>query len=137
MYIPRLLLLALLIPVCVAPVAAQTSLESKREPDRIPAASKPQLDWLIAPPEFRAHVLPLAPNVRARIRDIQPELSFDSSFESPSAQSDTDCYTMRSYRVTRDNPKSDSTSLVGYSECQPSARFQMKTAVDSREIAPR
>jgi hypothetical protein len=129
MYIPRLLLLALLIAVCVAPVAAQSLLE----PDRILAASQLRVDGLTAPPEFRVHVLVLAPNVRARIRDIQPQLSLDSTL----AQNDTDCLTIRTYRVTRDDPKSDTTRLAGYSECQPAARFQMKTAVDSREIAPR
>ena len=128
MYISRVLLLALLIPVCVAPVAAQLS----PAPDKIPPASQPQLDGLTAPPEFRVHVLPLAPMVRDRIRDIQPQLSFDTTL----AQSDTDCYKMQTYRVTRDDPKSDSTRLAGYSECQPAARFQMKAAVDSREITP-
>jgi hypothetical protein len=137
MQIPRLLLLTLLIAVCVAPVAAQLSLK----PEKTPAASQPQLDGLIAPPDFRAHVLPLAPSVRARIRDIQPELpldqTLDSTFDSTLAQNDTDCLSMRTYRVTRDYPDSDSTRLAGYSECQRAARFQMKTAVESREIAPR
>ena len=137
MHIPRLLLLALLMAVSVAPVAAQSSLE----PDETLAASQPKLDGLIAPPEFRAHVLALAPSVRTRIRDIQPELTFDptldSNLDSTLARDDRDCLTLRTYRVTRDDPESDSTRLAGYSECQPAARFQMKTAVESREIAPR
>ena len=127
MFIPRLLVFSLLISVCIAPVAAQSS------SDRGTVASQAQLDGLIAPPEFRAHVLPLAPSVRARIRDIEPQLSFDPA----PLQNDTDCYTMRSYRVTRDNPQSDAVRPAGYSECQPAARFQMKTAVDSREVGPR
>ncbi len=134
MHIPRLLPLALLIPTCAASVAAQSS------PDKIPAASQPQLyGRLVAPPEFRAPVLPLPPlaavpaNVRARIRDTQPQLSFDSTL----VENDTACYSIRSYRVTRDDPGSDSTRLAGYSECQPAARFQVKVAVDSREIMPR
>ncbi|MGA8540376.1 MAG: hypothetical protein WB566_12810 [Terriglobales bacterium] len=137
MHIPRLLLLALLIAVCVAPVVAQSSLA----PDKIPSASQPRLDGLIAPPEFRTHVLPLDRSVRARIRDIQPELTLDSNLDSTldsvPAQDEEDCLTMRTYRVTRDDPRSDSTRLAGYSECQPAARFQMKTAMDSQEIAPR
>ena len=127
MGIPRLLVLPLLISVCVAPVAAQSS------PDKNPASSQPQLHGLGAPPEFRAHVLPLPPNVRARIRDVQPQLPFDPSL----AQDDTACYYIRSYRVTRDDPQSDTTRPAGYSECQPAARFQVKAAVDSREIESR
>jgi len=131
MHIPRLAFLALLVAVCVAPAAAQSS------PDKIPAFSHPQLDGLVAPPEFRAHDLPLpplSPNLRTRIHGIQPQariLPFDSTL----AQNDNDkvCYSIRSYRVTRDDPGSDWTRLAGYSECQPAARFQVKAAVDSRE----
>jgi hypothetical protein len=46
-------------------------------------------------------------------------------------QSDGTCYSIRSYRVTRDDPESDSTRLAGYSTCQPAARFQLKDAGDS------
>jgi hypothetical protein len=129
MHIPRLLLLSLLMLVCIAPVRAQSS-PDKISPGTSAASSQPQLDGLTAPPEFRAHILPLSPNVRARIRDIQPQLSFDATL----ALNDTDCYSIRSYRVTRDDPWSDSTRLAGYSECQPAARFRMKVAVD---ITPR
>ena len=127
MFIPRLLVFSLLISFCIAPVAAQSS------SDRGTVASQAQLDGLIAPPEFRAHGLPLASNVHAKIRDIHPQLSFDPE----PMQNDTDCYTMRSYRVTRDDSQSDAVRLAGYSECQLAARFQMKTAVDSREVGPR
>jgi hypothetical protein len=135
MHIPRLVLLALLISVCVAPIAAQSS------PDKIPASSHPQLDGLIAPPEFRAHGVPLpslSPNARGRIHDIQSKLRV-APFDSTLAQNDNDqvCYSIRSYRVTRDDPGSDSTRLAGYSECLPAARFQVKAAVDSREPMPR
>ncbi|MGD0509216.1 MAG: hypothetical protein ABSA27_15545 [Terriglobales bacterium] len=126
MYIPRLLLLSLLILVWFAPIAAQSL------PDKIPAFSEPQLDGLVAPPEFRAHVLPLPPNVRDRIRDIRPQLSLDA----PPMLNDGVCYTIRSYRVTRDDPASDSTRLAGYSECQPAARYRAKNAL-FLEIAPR
>jgi hypothetical protein len=135
MHIPRLLVLALLISPCVARVAAQSS------PDKTAAVSQPRLDGLVAPPEFRAHVLPLparSPNLRTRNRDIQPQLR-SLPFDSTLAQDDRDkvCYSIRSYRVTRDEPGSDSTRLAGYSECQPAARFQVRTAVDSREPVPR
>jgi hypothetical protein len=128
MHIPRLPFLALLMSVCVAPIAAQSS------PDKTPAFSHSQRDELVAAPEFRARsVQPvqLAPNGRTRIRDTDPRQRILPS-DPTLAQSDTVCYSMRSYRVTRDDRESDSTRLVGYSECQPAARFQVKTAVDSR-----
>ncbi len=127
MHILRLPFLALLISVCVAPIAAQSS------PDKTPAFSHSQRDELVAP-EFRARsVQPvqLAPNWRTRIRDTEPRQRVLPS-DSTLAPNDTVCYSMRSYRVTRDDPGSDSTRLAGYSECQPAARFQVKTAVGSR-----
>lgn len=53
------------------------------------------------------------------------------------AENESTCYFLRSYRVTRNDPDSDSTSPAGYSTCLPSTRIQMKTAVDSRDIEPR
>ncbi|MGA2390162.1 MAG: hypothetical protein ABSF97_14430 [Candidatus Sulfotelmatobacter sp.] len=34
------------------------------------------------------------------------------------------CLKMRSYKMARDNPQSDSTHQVGYSTCVPTTRFQ-------------
>ena len=144
MGIVRLMVLPLLISVCVAQPVAARSL-----PDKTPPSSQPQLHGLVAPPEFRAHALLPPPNVWARgdanvgfqawidtlgqIRDTQPPLRV-LLFDPTLAQNDTLCYSMRSYRVTRDDPASDSTRLAGYSECQPAARFQVKAAVDSLKI---
>ena len=36
------------------------------------------------------------------------------------------CYTMRSYRFSRPDPKSDATKLSGYSTCQAAATLQMR-----------
>jgi hypothetical protein len=47
------------------------------------------------------------------------------------------CLSIRSYRVTRDDPESDTTRLVGYSTCQPAAKFQVKEANERQEIVPR
>jgi hypothetical protein len=47
------------------------------------------------------------------------------------------CYMLRIYRVARESPDSDSTRPAGYTTCPRASRFQFKTAVDSREIAPR
>jgi len=38
------------------------------------------------------------------------------------------CYAIRSYVVARDSKDSDSTHLAGYSTCQPSNRYQVKSA---------
>lgn len=38
------------------------------------------------------------------------------------------CLKLRTYKVARDTPHSDSTHAAGYSTCQPAARFQMHTA---------
>jgi hypothetical protein len=47
----------------------------------------------------------------------------------PDAQlpDDNTCLTMRSYVVARDSEDSDSTHLVSYTTCQPSARYRVKT----------
>ena len=40
---------------------------------------------------------------------------------------DTTCYVISSYVVARDHKNSDSTHLVGYSTCQPSNRYRLKS----------
>jgi hypothetical protein len=137
MPIPRLLLLALLISACVVPLAAQSS------PDKNPVSSRPLLDALITPPEFRVNIPTLEFDVQVADRQHEaiptpqvPKLEFRTQ-DPTLAQDDTVCFYMRSYRVIRDDPKSDSTRFAGYSECQPAARFQVKSAVDLREVDPR
>ncbi|MGA7294665.1 MAG: hypothetical protein WBW53_16325 [Terriglobales bacterium] len=115
----RLLLLSLLVSIFVVPVVAQSF------PDKNPS-SQPRLDGL----EFRANVLPLPPNVLAKIGDVNPQLPL----RQPLAKSDETCYFIRSYRVVRDSPNSDLTRRAGYSDCQSAARFQVKAAVSSPEI---
>jgi hypothetical protein len=41
---------------------------------------------------------------------------------------DTLCLTMRTYKVARDDRRSDSTHAVGYTTCQPATRFHVHTA---------
>lgn len=43
---------------------------------------------------------------------------------------DTTCYTIRSYVVARDSKDSDSTHPAGYSTCQPSSRYRVRTTVE-------
>jgi hypothetical protein len=130
MNIPRLLLVSLLILVCFAPIAAQSL------PDKIPASSQPQLDGLVAPPEFRANVPPVPQIAQDRIRATPMQQVTRFRFSLKPEQNDATCFYIRSYRVTRDDPASDSTRLAGYSECQPAARYRAKNAL-FLEIAPR
>jgi len=136
--IPRLLVLPLLFSVCVAPVAAQSSL------DRNPVSSQPltalpqnaqsgiRADQIIPPLDFRRPVLPLGFQPSFHLDGIGPSQTILRYVQLPAGeQSDGTCYSIRSYRVTRDDPESDSTRLAGYSTCQPAARFQLKDAGDS------
>jgi len=52
-------------------------------------------------------------------------------------QNEATCLTLRTYRVARVSPDSDTIRPAGYSTCQPTSRFQLKTAVDSKAIEPR
>lgn len=50
------------------------------------------------------------------------------SFASPGERIDgTVCYTIRSYVVARDRKDSDSVHPAGYSTCQPSNRYRLRT----------
>jgi len=51
------------------------------------------------------------------------------------SQDDTLCYAIRSYKVARDDPQSDSTHPAGYSTCQPATRFHVHTT-EERVLAP-
>jgi hypothetical protein len=62
--------------------------------------------------------------------DVSPSLDSRTVVLPPFAQN-TVCYSIRSYRVTRDDPESDSTRVVGYSTCQPAVRFHVKDTGDS------
>jgi hypothetical protein len=145
MRIPRLLLLSLLVSVCVAPVIAQSS-PDKISPDKIVTSSQLQLDGLTnglsAPPEFRTQVPALSQRALDGISANQssPRLHSDPfqvlPFVKP-GQSDTTCYVMRTYRVIRDDPDSDTTRPAGYSTCQLASRYQTKDAVILLEGSPR
>ena len=64
-------------------------------------------------------------NIRTAARPNRFNLSPASAFDSEGQlQTDTLCYSMRSYKVARDNSQSDSTHPIGYSTCQPATRFR-------------
>jgi hypothetical protein len=129
MSIPRFLLLCLVLSAlvlgCVSSLAAQSALY------KYPTSSsvKSQLAGLVTPPDFRAHADPLPPGSFEKMGDLRTTLRS----EIPLA-SDKNCFVMRSYQVKRDNPHSDVTRAVGYTECQPATRYQVRVAVESREI---
>jgi hypothetical protein len=130
----RLLVLLLLVAVCVAPVAAQSSLASHAA--ALAASFKLQPEIPADQNRLRAdsNVKFNSPDLVSGSghcdlsrRSTEPIYRFAAKDEIP-ADADPTCYSMRSYRVTRDDPQSDSTRLAGYSVCQPSARFQVKSA---------
>jgi len=160
MYVPRLLLLSLLISLCVATAAAQSSPINNSDSSQ-PASALPWNAHASTGPfpfqlPFLADGQRLSDNEGAiqrgndslviRPLDIRPQhlLTLVIRPLDPRAQQlltlqqdEKTCYTIRSYRVARESPDSDSTRPAGYSTCQRATRFQLKEAVDSREIVPR
>jgi hypothetical protein len=151
MYISRLLVLCLLVAQCVAPMAAQSSAEpnSAFSPPGttqrvvvLPQSAQgiPRYSSLQAASPVEGLKLPdtmPATTGLERESGVIPRLEFRVPRAPIVVQNDEACYTIRSYRVTRDDPRSDSTRLVGYSTCQRAVRFQVKEAVDSLEVVPR
>ena len=138
--LPRLLILSFLISTHVVPAAAQSST------DKSPFAFWSPQNGLLPPQEFRLHIP--AQSQDEKSRQLPSPLHWDTrnfsyiQFLPPKfnihsvtlAQNAAPCYTIRSYRFARENPKSDSTSFIGYSTCQPGTEFHRKDAVD---MAPR
>jgi hypothetical protein len=137
----RLLSLTILIAV-TSTLAAQSSPE--KNPAGAPSAkagpsnSSASTDKHSPNPETGLNLLTALD--RIRIGEYSPQLS---QFGTPrivridpdwQAQNDNLCYTMRSYKVARDEPQSDSTHAAGYSTCQPAARFHTHSI--EREIPP-
>jgi hypothetical protein len=119
MHIRRLLLIPLLISACTAPIEAQSSSDTNHSQllSTLPQESAQAgigIDHLQLPPPLESHVVHLPPFGQPRV-----------------------CYCIRGYRVTRDDPESDSTRPAGYSTCQPAARFHVKDAGDLRETVIR
>jgi hypothetical protein len=141
------LLIASGVSQLVAPLAAQSSTDK-------PAASSPLLPALPPNPQTSADFLefvefvqpldggavPLLPTVPSAGKDDSQDM-FSKNFLRRRImtleENQPVCYMLRTYRVARESPDSDSTRPAGYSTCQRASRFQFKTAVDTREIAPR
>ena len=138
MLIFRLLRLSLLIALGAATVAAQSSPEKIPAPiqsldsGRLNSSANPD----ILSPNSKAGLNP--PNALDRILtgDYSPHLnqvgvphSFLHMEPDWQPQNDKVCLKMRTYKVARDAPHSDSTHPVGYSTCQPAVRFQTRSIV--------
>jgi len=139
--LPRLLILSLFLPACVAPVAAQS-------PANGLFSSQPLQNGLTPSQEFHMRIPSLSQN--AQVNPVQlpsPQVSFNLSPTTPHtyqglspnsllprkfetlAQTATPCYAIRSYRFSREDPQSDSTRFADYSTCQPITQFHVKNAV--------
>jgi hypothetical protein len=127
MRIPSLLVLSLLISLCVATAAAQSSPQNSSQPS---TPAPPQAAQ--ASPDVLLFQLQPGNNSRA-VPVLGPHIPRIVTLE----QDEATCYTIRAYRVARENPDSDMVRPAGYSTCLRASRFQFKTAVDSREITPR
>ena len=135
MSIFRLLPFSLVIAAGVVTLAAQSSPE--RSPAAIQSADSVQLDAStstnLPSPNLQAELNPQDPLDRIHIGDYNPRLNrFGGPHVllqmDPDWQGDNVCLKMRTYKVARDGPKTDSTHSSGYSTCQPAARFQVHTA---------
>ena len=149
----RLVLAFLITVVCVAQATAQSSLSNSPSLLNPSAASSP-LTFLNETSTSEAFSI-TNPSPASNSQD-EFKLSFPSGAQSESTssektdasfgpafhlykknlqsmQSDNVCYTIRSYRVARDDPHSDTTRAAGYSTCQPSAQYRVKTAVQSSQ----
>jgi hypothetical protein len=135
MSIPRLLVVFLLVALCVAPLRAQSAKESNPAFSQFESASQLQeQSWPGTMPDS-ARPGEDEFNLTPRLQRHAHRSSL--SGEPALAENESTCYFLRSYRVTRDDPDSDSTRPAGYSTCLPGTRIQMKSAVDSQELAPR
>ncbi len=120
MYISRLLALPLLMSICGAPIVAQSSPATSPLPQLLPTRPQDepagirfdQFRWSY--PWDGVNPSYIVPPLVSRVTTLKRE-----------------CYYLRTYRVTRDDPKSDVTRPADSSICQPAARFDLKDAGDS------
>jgi hypothetical protein len=117
----RVLFLLLLMSVCVS---AQSS------PDQSSGSPQFEIRGLVAPLELRAD------QAMTPFQDGQNQMGVDFSQRvlprSPLQESSSlppepeqRCYSIRTYRVTRDDPQSDTTTPAGYSECEAASSFHI------------
>lgn len=101
-------------------------------PDLSAAHTSPSEAWLVVrnqPAELTSgkDMLPANHLEQPRLSQSQSDPRLQLKVETLDA--DATCYTLRTYVVARDSKDSDSTHPAGYSTCQPSAQYQLKTTV--------
>ena len=115
MYVPRLLVLPLLIAICGAPVTAQSA-PPKEDPFQL--LPTPPQDVRVG---IHGHTIRLSPDGMNLSYRIPP----------PVMRGPSNCYSIGTYRVNRQDPESDLTTPAGYSLCEPAALFHLKVVGDS------
>ena len=140
MQVFRPLVLSLLAAFSVSPLVTAQSL-TKESALRSDAQASADLFPFLQPFDIRGTTLrPATPAADSKddSQDMLPkDLGRQRILTLEEDGNEPICYTLRTYRVARESSDSDSTKPAGYSTCQRASRFQLKTAVDSREIAPR
>jgi hypothetical protein len=128
MHIRCLLVASLFVSVCVAPVGAQSP------PEKNLGASRTILEGPNSQRDSGLQIPRLTQSARASLRadEFNPSSQMDRldsrGRSGALAENDAPCYTMRSYRFTRVDPKSDSLKFAGYSTCQPAPRVRLRDA---------
>jgi len=118
----------------IAVAAAQTPTPSRpNEPAGVSAntaasAATQSTDLIRIAPNLRVD-LGQQPSTEDRARAPRNDLTLDPATGHTWDSEDFACYAIRSYRMVRDNPNSDSTHRDGYTTCVPAARFHYYTAV--------
>jgi hypothetical protein len=139
MSMSRLLILLLLTSVYVLPVAAQSSPSPDNSAVSAQAGTLSQdvLGTVAVDRSRPPNGLNLSPLTPGAPGGVEHGLAAAELRNQVLKLGDVTCYSIRAYRVTRDDPKSDTTRAAGYSTCQPASRYQMRTAVDTVTMAPR
>ena len=142
MSVPRLLFVLLPVAICSTPLAAQ----SAPQKDFLSVLSQTTLLDRASPSLYvDQYRLPVSPSLEFNFSNSAPGAIRTDQYQliprwprqfkiqvRPDGQKSETCYSIRGYRVERDDPESDSTRPAGYSTCQPADQFSVKNA-DSPE----
>ena len=98
-------------------------------PLKLNSSATPTEPWRIIPSQsagFDPGQNPLDPALLDQV--AKARMALDLAQSTRTLDADSTCYAIRTYRVARDSEDSDSTHPAGYSTCQPSNRYQVKSA---------
>jgi hypothetical protein len=130
MRVPRLLVFTFVILSWVATAAGQSAPQNTE-------TSLTLFQFQLTPDAEQSNPSQTAQTAQSTADAVTPVLGAHVPLHMTVNESDLTCLTLRTYRVAREHPDSDVVRPAGYTTCQPSSRFQVKTAVDSHEIIPR